>query len=153
MKDFAAELLISMKQTYTTEDARQLSISQRKCIFPDERTLELYEGEYTFTNCMKQCRIKRSMALCKCIPPFYQVIRTFFAWIYYSYFINNNKINKIICIASMPHCKMKDLECLSKYATNITDVRECGDCELSCANTIYEIEKLSKTYVFKFSIF
>lgn len=51
--DFATELLISMKQTYTTDDARQLSIAQRKCIFSDEIKLDIYEEEYTFTSCMK----------------------------------------------------------------------------------------------------
>lgn len=40
---------------------------------------------------------------------------------------------------------MKDLKCLARYASNITDVRDCTECELSCDNTVYEIEKLSKT--------
>lgn len=40
---------------------------------------------------------------------------------------------------------MKDLQCLAHFASNITDVRDCNKCELSCANTVYEIEKLSKT--------
>lgn len=72
--DFAAELLISLKQTYTTEDARQLSIGQRKCIFPDEVKLDIYNEEYTFTSCMKECRLKKSMKFCRCIPPFYRPI-------------------------------------------------------------------------------
>lgn len=70
--DFAAELLISMKQTYTTEDAKQLTIGQRKCIFPDEVKLGVYEGEYTFTSCMKECRMKKCVKFCGCIPPFYR---------------------------------------------------------------------------------
>lgn len=72
--DFAAELLISMKQTYTTDDARQLSIGQRKCIFADEVKLDIYDEEYTFTSCMKECRLKKSMKLCHCIAPFYRNI-------------------------------------------------------------------------------
>lgn len=93
--DFATELLISMKQTYTTDDARQLSIAQRKCIFTDEVKLEFYEEEYTFTSCMKvglylhdsfhfllihffvgsqECRMKKSMQMCRCIAPFYKPI-------------------------------------------------------------------------------
>ncbi|XP_031627738.1 sodium channel protein Nach [Contarinia nasturtii] len=119
--DFAAELLISMKQTYTTEDARQLSIRQRKCIFPDEMKLEYYSGEYIFTSCMMECRIKKSIKFCGCVPPFYRQIK-------------NSK-----------YCTVKDLKCLSRFAENITDVRDCNRCELSCANTVYEIEKLSKT--------
>lgn len=74
--ELSAELLISMKQTYTTEDARQLSIVQRKCIFPDEVRLDIYnDDEYTFTSCMKECRIKKCMKLCKCVPPFYRPSR------------------------------------------------------------------------------
>lgn len=72
--DFATELLISMKQTYTTDDARQLSIAQRKCIFADEIKLDIYEEEYTFTGCMKECRLKKSMQFCHCIAPFYKPI-------------------------------------------------------------------------------
>lgn len=72
--DFAADLLISMKQTYTTEDAKQLSIAQRKCIFPDEGKLDYYDQEYTFTACMLECRIRKSMQYCHCIPPFYRPI-------------------------------------------------------------------------------
>lgn len=48
---------------------------------------------------------------------------------------------------------MADLKCLARYADNITDVRDCSDCELSCANIVYEIEKLSKTYVQNISLF
>lgn len=45
----------------------------------------------------------------------------------------------------MPYCKMNELECLVKYAANIAEVRDCHKCELSCTNTVYDIEKLSKT--------
>lgn len=70
---FSTELLISMKQTYTTEDARQLSIVQRKCIFPDELRLGIYDDdEYTFTSCMKECRVKKCIQYCRCVPPFYR---------------------------------------------------------------------------------
>lgn len=72
----SVELLISMKETYTTEDARQLSIVQRKCIFSDEIRLDIYvENAYTFTSCMKECRIKKCLKYCKCLPPFYRPLR------------------------------------------------------------------------------
>lgn len=73
MPPFSTELLISMKQTYTTEDARQLSVVQRKCIFPDELRLSIYDDEsYTFTSCMKECRLKKCVKYCNCVPPFYR---------------------------------------------------------------------------------
>uniref|UniRef100_A0A336MSG0 CSON005221 protein n=1 Tax=Culicoides sonorensis TaxID=179676 RepID=A0A336MSG0_CULSO len=59
--NFAVELLISMKQTYTTDQARQLTIAQRKCIFDDERTMKYRQEQYTFTECMRECRIRNSM--------------------------------------------------------------------------------------------
>lgn len=46
---------------------------------------------------------------------------------------------------SMQYCQVKDFQCLAKYADNITNVRDCNKCELSCENTVYDIEKLSKT--------
>lgn len=73
-----------MKQTYTTEDARQLSVLQRKCIFPDELKLDIYSDEYTFTSCMKECRIAKCLRFCKCIPPFYKPLGKFayILWVY-----------------------------------------------------------------------
>lgn len=80
-----------------------------------------HEGEYTFTNCMQSCRIKSSLKLCNCIPPFYPAF------------------------AGTRYCqRMADFACLAKYRGNITDVRECGDCVLSCNNIVYEVEKLAK---------
>lgn len=76
LTDFSVDLLISMKQIYTTEDAKQLSISQRKCVFPSEIILDYFEAEYTFTSCMIECRIKNCLKYCDCIPPFYRPLRT-----------------------------------------------------------------------------
>lgn len=67
------DILISMKQTYTTNDARQLTIGQRKCIFPNEKKLKYYNDDYTFSGCMRQCRIQKCINFCKCVPPFYQI--------------------------------------------------------------------------------
>lgn len=79
---FATELLISMKETYTTEDARQLSIMQRKCIFPDELQLSIYDDdEYAFTSCMKECRVKKCVSLCECVPPFYRPLGNVSAYV------------------------------------------------------------------------
>jgi hypothetical protein len=96
--------------------------SQRKCIFPEEVKLQYYTGDnYTFTGCMKECRMKKCLKFCKCLPPFYHPA------------------------GNLPYCEIQDIECLSKYLTNITDIRGCAHCELSCHNTVYDIEKFSKT--------
>ncbi|VVC96463.1 unnamed protein product, partial [Leptidea sinapis] len=66
----------SVKHTYTTEDARQLSVRQRRCVFPDEQRLET-STTYTYTACMRQCRMQRSRSYCKCVPHFYPSIMSF----------------------------------------------------------------------------
>ncbi|KAL4703487.1 hypothetical protein ACJJTC_014357 [Scirpophaga incertulas] len=66
----------SVKHTYTTEDARQLSIKQRRCIFADEQTLET-SSIYTYSTCMRQCRMRRCRAYCKCVPHFYPTTSKF----------------------------------------------------------------------------
>ncbi|XP_075155899.1 sodium channel protein Nach-like [Haematobia irritans] len=114
------EIRISKKNTYTTDDARQLSIGQRKCIFHDEVKLQYFPEEYTFSSCMKECRMNRAIKLCKCMPSVYKPV------------------------ANIPMCTLDQMECLGKYQTNITNIRECMHCELSCSKTVYNIEKLSK---------
>ncbi|XP_058448045.1 sodium channel protein Nach-like [Malaya genurostris] len=118
--NFAIDFLISMKQTYTTEDARQLSIGQRKCIFPDEVKLQYFRDEYTFSGCMKECRMRKCLKFCRCIPPFYAPS------------------------VDLPFCKVAQLACLARYAANITSISGCQHCELGCHNTVYDIEKYSK---------
>ncbi|XP_067641904.1 sodium channel protein Nach isoform X2 [Eurosta solidaginis] len=111
-QDFNAQILwednqkvearISKKSTYTTDDARQLTIGQRKCIFYDEVKLQYFPEGYTFSSCMKECRMKRAIKFCKCNPPFYKPI------------------------------------------PNITSIKNCMHCELSCSKTVFNIEKLIK---------
>lgn len=126
----AITLLISMKQTYTTDDARQLTIGQRKCIFPDEKRLNYYKDDvYSFSQCMRQCRMERAHFFCSCLPSFYVPATT-------SERIKNYR-----------HCGINDFSCLHKFHQNITDIRMCKHCELSCLNTVYDIEKFSKVYV------
>lgn len=137
------ELLIAMKETYTTEDARQLSIVQRKCMFNDEIRLEIYDDEkYTFTSCMKECRIKKCLKYCRCVPPFYKPIRKLYIW----------SLVEMMCVnmwfpKTAPHhyCNLAHFDCLARHLQNITDVKDCKQCELSCSNTVYDIEKLSET--------
>lgn len=68
-----AKIVFNSKHTYTTEGARQLTIKQRKCVFPDEIPL-ITNTFYTFSACMIQCRMDASKKLCGCIPWFYNNI-------------------------------------------------------------------------------
>lgn len=116
------DLLITMKQTYTTEDAKQLTIGQRKCIFQGEIDLNYHKSDiYSLSACMIQCRMQKANKLCKCIPPFYEP-----------------------ATGSYRQCTTSDFKCLSDNRNNITDIRECLHCELSCMNTVYESEKITK---------
>lgn len=114
------DLLISMKQTYTTNDAKQLTVGQRKCIFQGEIDLNYYKNDiYSLSACMKQCRMLKADELCKCILPFYQPQT-----------------------GNYRQCMLSDMKCLKDNRRNITD--GCLKCELSCMNTVYESEKFIK---------
>ncbi|KAK9889769.1 hypothetical protein WA026_007148 [Henosepilachna vigintioctopunctata] len=110
----------SVKQTYTTEDARQLSVKQRHCVFPNERKLEV-DHIYTYTACTRQCRMDSAMKICKCIPYFYPINGT---------------------TSRYRYCEVRELECISNNLERIISVEKC-DCQLGCFNTVYEVEKLN----------
>lgn len=135
-----ADLLISLKQTYTTDDAKQLSVAQRKCLFDDERKLKFFDHEYTFTACSIECRIKNALKFCGCVPPFYRQIRKFSI----IQFHNEAGLNGFFVAATKPYCTVMDIKCLARFSANITNIRSCVDCELTCANTVFDIEKLTK---------
>jgi amiloride-sensitive sodium channel len=67
------KVIFGLEQTYTTEDARQLSIKQRKCVFEDEIKL-LTSDTYTYNSCIIQCHMKAMKDLCKCVPFFYHTM-------------------------------------------------------------------------------
>lgn len=121
--DTSTDILITMKQTYTTEDAEQLTVTQRKCIFPDlnEVKLTYYKDDnYSLSSCMKECRMDQAFTFCSCVLPFYAP--------------TNSMKNK-------RPCELKDFKCLSQAASNITSMKKCLKCELSCLNTVYDVEK------------
>ncbi|KAF5303462.1 hypothetical protein FQA39_LY09925 [Lamprigera yunnana] len=106
----------SMKQTYTTENTRQLSIKQRHCIFEDEVKLKI-DHIYTFTACTRQCRMENSKKFCGCVPHFYLEKENF------------------------RHCKIHELACIADHLKDITSIDRCS-CQLGCFNTVYDVEKL-----------
>lgn len=119
------ESLISMRQTYTTDDARQLTVKQRKCIFQDEVDLKYYRNDiYSLSVCMIKCRMQKALKLCNCIPPFYAPV-------------GENWLSK--------SCKstLDSFSCLARYRKNITSMNGCSHCDLSCFTTIYETEKFT----------
>lgn len=139
--NFAVELLISMKQTYTTAQARQLTVTQRKCIFDDESKMRYRKEQYTFTGCMRECRIRNSMRSCGCVAPFYVSDRHSFKYcpvVSYSEDIFRSVFKSKIKI-------QEKYQCLSESWMNITNIDKCLHCELGCYNTVFDIEKFTKT--------
>lgn len=108
----------SVKQTYTTEDTRQLSVKQRHCAFDREIPLQFDEG-YTYTTCTIQCRINQAWKLCGCIPHFYPPG------------------------GGYRQCRIEELKCIAENIDAIKMVDKCG-CVLGCLNTVYEVEKLNE---------
>ncbi|EFA10172.2 sodium channel protein Nach [Tribolium castaneum] len=112
------KISFSVKQTYTTEDTKQLSIKQRHCVFSDELKLQT-DNIYTYTACTRQCRMDNSMRLCKCVPFFYPQI------------------------GGYKHCSLLQLSCIWENLDSIKSVDRCF-CNLGCSNTVYEVEKLTE---------
>lgn len=110
--------LISMQTTKTDRNAKDLSVHQRKCIFSDEVKMKYSNEPYTFTECMKECKIDRAVEICGCLPPFY---------------VTGN---------STP-CDYESLKCLKDE--KISDIGHCMKCELACDFTVFTVEKIMKT--------
>lgn len=98
---------------------------------------------------MKQCRMNMAIKLCKCNPPFYKPIRELSCVIN----IFTNLIAYILLLyltpkANVPMCSIKDFDCLDEFKSNITNIKDCLQCELSCSKTVFNIDKLIKMLVF-----
>ncbi|XP_031341381.1 sodium channel protein Nach-like [Photinus pyralis] len=109
------KVAFSMKQTYTTDDTRQLSIRQRHCIFSDEVKLKI-DHMYTYTACTRQCRMENAKKFCGCVPHFYAEMGQF------------------------RHCKINELACIADNINDIKSTERCP-CKLGCYNTVYDVEK------------
>ncbi|XP_060529189.1 sodium channel protein Nach isoform X2 [Cylas formicarius] len=111
------KIFFSVKQTYTTADTRQLSVKQRRCVFEDEIKLEVDEI-YTYTACAIQCRLENVRDACACVPHFYPDY------------------------GNAPRCRPHQLRCVATHIAQIENIDRCN-CQLGCANTVYEVEKLT----------
>lgn len=78
---------------------------------------------------MIECRVKLSLKFCNCVLPLY------------------SKVTENDADLGFPYCGLSELPCLVRNAKNLTNVRDCEKCELSCQNIDYEIDKLSKSDV------
>lgn len=56
----------------TGEDAKALTISQRKCRFTSEARNLVTSAAYSYNFCRMECRLMLALRLCNCIPYFYR---------------------------------------------------------------------------------
>lgn len=120
----SVDIIVDLKQTYTTDEAIELSMKQRKCIFEDERKVQIdyYNDKiYSHSFCMKECRMKWAIKYCNCIPPFYAPEN----------------------IEKHSQCGVSDITCLTRFAKTILR-SDCRQCLLSCNNQVFEPENFNK---------
>lgn len=67
-KVFSVEVIPSV--TESSPNVRALSVTQRQCLFPDERRLSVF-STYTQQNCFLECRLRNIARFCGCHPYFF----------------------------------------------------------------------------------
>lgn len=116
--DYSVVTTISIQQTKNDRSVEDLSINQRKCVFNNEVELKYINNEpYTYSGCLRNCKIALALDLCGCLPPFHQP---------------DNK--------NLSLCGIRDLKCLKDE--RITDNSRCIECELSCDFTTISLERI-----------
>ncbi|XP_043493891.1 sodium channel protein Nach-like isoform X2 [Polistes fuscatus] len=122
---------------YSTSQTKSYPIPKRKCIFPNE--IQTRYGDYSYSDCLVDCREQQIWKMCKCIP-FYLPTRT---------------------EAQSQHgrraCTLTDITCLDRYKSNWLTVfphddealnntlneynsLRCGNCYPSCEDIFYTIQ-------------
>lgn len=118
--DQVVDVTVSMQETKVDKSVHDLSLQQRKCILKDELNLPYFPGEpYSFSNCMKDCRIQQTIELCECLPPFY----------------------RSSSMANGTFCDVERLKCLKDQ--KILDISKCRHCQLACDFTMVSVESVN----------
>lgn len=74
---------------------RSYSVTKRQCYFEDEHS-ELFDDNYSLSQCLTNCKLRSIEALCNCIP-FYTPAN----------FIEKNETSV--------YCSLANIECLDRY--------------------------------------
>ncbi|CAO1302693.1 unnamed protein product, partial [Diamesa hyperborea] len=110
----------------TSDDAKKLSISQRKCRLETESKLST-SSIYSFNICRSECRFKMVYKECKCIPYFYR---------------NQDKYGK-----KYPICGLEGIKCMANISAELVSLQsktrkiDCN-CESNCDNTNFFIQSI-----------
>ncbi|KAJ4444305.1 hypothetical protein ANN_06097, partial [Periplaneta americana] len=133
-------ILLQALGTITTPEARELSVAQRKCRFPEENILKI-SPVYTFNLCKAQCRMRLAQKKCGCIPYFYrrvemnafETITNFVICVIVS---GNAKV----CDVEGMHCLGKHPELYVKFLYSSTGRRHKCKCISMCNDVTYNID-------------
>lgn len=73
-----SESLVSVKTTVTicSPQVKALPISDRECVFPEEKGLKYFKG-YKEINCDIECRMDKALEVCDCLPYYYPNFQNF----------------------------------------------------------------------------
>lgn len=109
-------VVISMQETKSEAGLKDLWIKQRKCFFRDEKKLKYFKDhKYTYSSCMKECKMEKAMLYCGCLPPFYRP--------------NGAK--------NLNYCDADSLKCLKDE--KIWNITSCTKCHLGCDFTVFSV--------------
>ncbi|KAF5307901.1 hypothetical protein FQR65_LT06468 [Abscondita terminalis] len=109
------QIYLTALTTFTSDGAKALAISQRKCQFYYEKTLQ-HSAVYSYVLCKIECRIALSKRLCGCIPHFYRRL-------------DDEKV-----------CDARGLHCLSQYSDRLVMLKKECPCHLNCDDVNYVID-------------
>ncbi|XP_026466624.1 pickpocket protein 11-like [Ctenocephalides felis] len=111
------EITVQMKSIYASDDFKQLSLSQRKCILKEDNfKMGTRNEQYSYSLCMRECRAQRALKICKCIPHF-SILRT---------------------EKDPRQCSISQLFCIANRSFDIINPKKCP-CLTPCDEKIYEI--------------
>lgn len=120
---FAISADINVVETVSGSSLRKLKMKQRKCLFSDEKKFKYYRDEkYSYSTCMKECRINRALDICGCLPPVYQ---------------NDFMVN-------LTKCDFYSLKCLKDQ--RVVDDLKCN-CLLPCEFTSVHVDRIEKKFI------
>ncbi|PSN57595.1 hypothetical protein C0J52_00502 [Blattella germanica] len=106
------QVKVATSVTQSGPDVRALSISKRRCLFPDETHLSVFHT-YSQENCLLECRLKNMAEMCGCHP----------------YFFSGLSVE--LRIFRPPH---------GARGFEEVDAIDCGKCLPTCHNTLYSLD-------------
>ncbi|KAK3917347.1 Sodium channel protein Nach [Frankliniella fusca] len=142
-----SRLMFVPRMTYTVEDAKQLSIAQRGCVFWDEIKLKV-DPIYTHASCVRQCRMDKILKQCGCLPFFYDLMRTpphtmknMSLRIYEIHFRRRGTATSQSCSASLTTWVGTTCKSWRGSVKLLGPMNLTCSCPLGCEHTVYDMEK------------